>query len=279
MGSQRFTVHKHEKDSVLLAYLADQLKVSRTRAKSLLDQRLVFVNQRRVWMAKHRLRGGDVVEVDAEQPDPRKADLSIVYQSPTAIVINKPANLLSNGTLSAESLLRLQLNLPGLVAVHRLDRHTTGCNLFATSDESLDSLVEAFRCEAVQKVYRAIVHGRPAFQRRTFDQRLDGRSAVTHVQVQQTMGDATLVRVRIETGRTHQIRRHLAQAGHPVVGDPQHGRQQVERSTLRLAGRPMLHAESISLLAEASHETIEAFAPVPSDMQGMLRTLRSRSRT
>jgi 23S rRNA pseudouridine1911/1915/1917 synthase len=140
------------------------------------------------------------------------------------VVADKPAGIVScSDPNSVESILRTQLHEPTLQAVHRLDRDTTGCLLFACSEAAWQAAVEVFKTHLVQKQYRAIVVGRFAHPHVTVDAPLDGLPAVSHVTREAVGDEASFLRIRIETGRTNQIRRHLSSIRHPVVGDRMFG--------------------------------------------------------
>jgi len=146
MNSRRLHVTEKQAGRPLQDFLAAQLSLSRNRAKALLDNRLVFVNGRRVWMTKHTLRTGDAIEVLTEATPTRTkpAPLVLVYQDENYVVASKPAGRLSNGEDSVEADCRAPFSLPGIRAVHRLDRDTTGCLLLAKSSEAFDRAVTLF---------------------------------------------------------------------------------------------------------------------------------------
>ena len=123
--------------------------------------------------------------------------------------------------------------MPSIQASHRLDRDTSGCLLLSKDPSVHDDLIEQFRRRKVTKTYVAIVYGSVAAPRQSIRDPLDGLSAITHLEVTATGPRATVVRIRIETGRTHQIRRHLASRNHPVLGDKQYGGSRVRDARLQ----------------------------------------------
>lgn len=260
-------VERKDLPITLQDFLAARLGLSRNRAKALLDRREVFVNQRRVWMARHRLSAGDEVEIQESRPEPRDQALPVLLEADGLLVIDKPAALLSNGPDSAESRLRTQTRNPAWRAVHRLDRDTTGCLIFARNDDVWQHTVEQFRGKQVQKTYQALVAGKVKRGTGTLRQPVDGREAVTTYRVLATGAGASWLRLTIETGRTHQIRRHLAGIGHPLLGDRQYATEAITDAALRRVPRQLLHASQLALPRRDGHEILEARAPLPGDFQ------------
>jgi 23S rRNA-/tRNA-specific pseudouridylate synthase len=268
----RLTVGPGDEEE-LLAFLSARLSVSRRAAKRLLDERGVFVNARRVWMAHHRLRPGDEVDLRAGfRPDPEQIP-AVLLETPGALVVDKPAGRLSNeGAGNVESLLQAARNEPGLRAVHRLDRDTTGCLWLARSEADLESAISAFRGLCVRKVYEGIVMGRYPRARDVLDQPVDGQPARTLVERLAENERASRLRLTLETGRTHQIRKHLLAAGYPIAGDRNYGASRALDRDFRVLPRQMLHALEIEA-ALSDGSTLRARAPLPADFRAALRTL------
>ena len=271
-GVARLVVGRTEDGLALLEFLAGKLKLSKRRAKELMDARGVWVNRQCVWMAHHSLRAGDIVEARgiapaAQAPRP----LRTVLETEHYLVVDKPAGLLSVGPGSVEERLREQLGDPALRAVHRLDRDTTGCLLFSRSDKAYDAMVEVFRTRRVRKLYHAIVAGRVARRVSTVATPIDGEEARSHVTALVGNDDATLVAVRIETGRTHQIRIHLASKRHPVLGDREHGLTFSHDPRLRSVPRLMLHASDLAFDNPMARGEIKAHCPMPADFRRCLQ--------
>lgn len=269
-----FVVSKVEAGQSLQVFLASKLSVSKRAAKNLMDDRKVWVNRKCVWMAHHELRQGDTVEVPASKKpkDEAPAKIRALVEDDHYLVADKPAGKLAVGEGSAEEMLRVQTGLPALRAVHRLDRDTTGCLLFAKSAAAFDAAVAMFKTRRVTKLYQAIVFGtfdRPAS---TVNQELDGERAVSHIQREAVSKDASFLKVRIETGRTHQIRRHLASIRHPVLGDREHGVKFARDPRLLTIPRQMLHASGLELPHPMlSGKTLKAHSPLPADFRRCLR--------
>ena len=272
----------------LLAFLRAHLQ---GWAPNTVKQRLrtgcVRVNGAPVVRHDHALAVGDVVEISAlaaprEAPAPR---LDVLFADRDLIAIDKPAGLLAVGAAGetrrhALALLRSQLSRRGhevrLWPVHRIDRDTSGVLLFATSREMREAVMA--RWDEAEKTYWAIVEGVPSPPRGTIDQplRLDdeeyrvhvgshpaAKPAVTHYATERTAAGRSLVRVRLETGRQHQIRAHLAWLGCPVVGDPRYG---------TAGARLGLHALRLTIVHPGTGRSLTFAAPVPADFWALLST-------
>lgn len=272
--------------SGLLAFLHAHLHGwSRKTIKQRVQAGCVSVNGRPVAQQDYALRVGDAVEV-AAAPKPRgdsPVPLEILYADRDLIAINKPAGLLSVGTTResrqhALALLRNQLARRSTAArlwpVHRIDRDTSGVLLFATSREMREAVMA--RWDAAEKTYLAVVEGCPVPARGTVEQPLrldeeeyrvhvgshpDAKPARTHYATERTAGGRTLLRVRLETGRQHQIRAHMAWLGCPVVGDPRYG---------TAGGRMGLHALRLKIVKPGSGKELIFEAPAPPDFWALL---------
>lgn len=292
-------------------WLVQQLPgLSRARVQELIRAGRVLVNGR-ARKANQPVRAGDTAVVDIPKPEPtdlRAEDipLNILFEDADILVINKPAALVvhpapghASGTLVNALLHHCSDALggtslggiggelrPGIV--HRLDRDTSGVLVVAKNQAALDGLAAQFKGRRVTKQYAAIVWGCPRPPSGTIDTLVgrdprnrkkmsarprSGRRAVTHYEVVEAHADASLLRVRIETGRTHQIRVHLAHIGHPVVGDTQYGRARVSKTGIA-ATRQMLHAEQLAFAHPRTGRELEFRAPMPDDMARFLRALR-----
>lgn len=278
MNSRRLHVTEKQAGVPLQDYLAAQLSLSRNRAKALLDNRMVFVNGRRVWMTKHTVRTGDAIEVLTESAPTRSkpAPLVLLYQDEHYMVANKPAGRLSNGEDSIEADCRAQFTLPGIKAVHRLDKDTTGCLLLAKSSEAFDRAVSMFKAHDFTKVYHTLVFGEVKERDRTIETPIDGEPAVTILHRLSAGEPASHLKVKIETGRTHQIRRHLAYLGHPVLGDRTYAGRTVIPEALRGIERQMLHAASLTFESPYTKQVIRAEAPLPRDFKLWMKRLGLR---
>jgi 23S rRNA pseudouridine1911/1915/1917 synthase len=227
--------------------------------------------------------------------------LDILHEDSHIIVVNKTAGMVvhpaaghATGTL-VNALLHRCKDLEGIGGelrpgiVHRLDKDTSGVMVVAKTAHAMDSLVEQFKAGTVSKRYMTIVAGIPdppegrvetligrsRHDRKKMSARpAKGREAVTCYELIEAYEGASLLRVRIETGRTHQIRVHMAHLGHPVLGDRQYGSR---RPNLLVPDRQMLHAERLRFLHPESRKSVTFRSPVPGDMQEVLEDLRGTS--
>ena len=279
-------------------FLAARLGLSRRTAKAVVDGRSVWVNRRCVWMARHALKTGDTVEIPsavvkgaakqsaeggrngagapgatAGRADGTARHVRVLWQDDSYLVCDKPAGLLScDDPKSAEAILRVQESVPTLEAVHRLDRDTTGCLLFAKNRAALEAAIEVFKTKKVSKVYRAVVAGECRFAHERIDAPLDGDNALTLVTREMARPDASYLRIRIETGRTNQIRRHLASVRHPVLGDRVFGLKTAREARLMNVPRQMLHASTLELPhPQKPGSKISVHSPLPADFRATLR--------
>ena len=265
-------VRRSEKGLTLLVFIAAHLHLSKKKAKALLDRRHVFVNRQRVWIAHHCLAEGDLVEV--LQPPERPASTGepvILLEDRLFLVVDKPPGITATGPGSIELRLAQALDSPSLRAAHRLDRDTSGCLLLGKSAATLEYFERLFRERRVKKTYHAIVAGRVTKDSFTIRSPIDGEQAVTHVRTLDTSSEASHLLVFIETGRTHQIRRHLAARRHPVLGDRQYATSiPATERTVRIP-RQMLHSYRLSFPHPATGELVVVTSPLPSDFRACLR--------
>ena len=284
--AEKYTVKERGK---LLAFLFDSLSGwSKKKVKQRLQGASVAVNGVVTTKHDYLLNEGDVIEVGVVQKNTTTGQtankLEIIYQDKDLIAVNKPAGLLSVGTTKenrqhALALLRTQLSRPKhnvrLWPVHRLDRETSGVLLFATSKEMREAVMATW--EASEKTYLAIVEGTPKVSKGTINEplRLDekeyrmhvgehplAKHAVTHYKVKQSSSKSSLLEVKLETGRQHQIRAHMASLGHSVVGDERYGTKGV---------RMGLHALRLSIVHPKSKKPLCFEVDAPGEFYGLLR--------
>ncbi len=264
--------------TILLDYLAEILSLSRRAAKNLLDDRLVFINGRRIWMAKHLLQTRDVIELLPDAVPTRKsqtAPIPVLLDDPLFLVADKPPRLLTNGPKSLETRLKEQLGLPGLRAVHRLDKDTSGCVLFAKNEDTRRALIAQFEEGRIRKLYHAIVAGNLPRPEMDVREQIDHLSAVSHIRqvsARTKPPRCAHVTVAIETGRTHQIRIHLKHIGDPVLGDRQYFTPL--SAAFPEVPRQMLHAYDLRFLHPRTGKLAAATAPLPKDFKTWLKTLQ-----
>jgi 23S rRNA pseudouridine1911/1915/1917 synthase len=277
MIKDSFQIKPHEEGNTLIDVLADRLRCSKKQAKVLLDGKQVMVNSKRIWMAKHTVSTRDLIEVIRSEATAAKK-IDVLKKAGDILVVNKPAGLVTNDSAkSLEVRLQRELNNPQLCAVHRLDRETSGCVIFAQNAEAKAAMIPVFKDQDVVKIYRAIVNGRVSDQLQTITRDIDGESAATLVNVLDRSRYASYLELRIKTGRTHQIRKHLAAVRHPVLGDKGYAGSKGLADILRTLPRQMLHAYRLVLPVPGQPGTpLRVTAPVPADFQEALKTLKLR---
>ena len=282
---------------------------SRARLKEWIEAGAVQVDGRPL-RPKDKVLGGEQVRLEAHlsvhsEVAAEAMPLAVVYQDRALLIIDKPAGLvvhpgagnavhtLQNALLALDPKLAL---VPRAGLVHRLDKDTSGLLVVARTPEAHTALVTALAARAITREYLAICSGvmtgggtidepigRHRTQRTRMAVRADGRPSVTHYRVVRRFAAHTLVRVQLETGRTHQIRVHLAHAGFPLVGDPVYGGRRrlpagcppALTAALNAFPRQALHAASLKLAHPLSGEPMAWEAPLPADMQSLLAALES----
>jgi 23S rRNA pseudouridine1911/1915/1917 synthase len=252
--------------------------LSRRKARAVIDLGGVFVDKARVKVAGRPVRAGQVIEVNiggaieaAKEP---KLAPKIVHVDPHVIVVDKPSGLVTAPTPESDVgdlLDQLQQQFGEVYLVHRLDLPTSGLLVFARTREANKRLGEAFKVHDVDREYRAVAIGAVAAQ--TIDRPVRDKRAVTHVTPLEALAGATLVAARLETGRTHQIRLHLAGLGHPVAGDRLHGGE-VERVFFQRPPRLALHAAVLGFTHPATGERVRWESLVPDDLADWMARLR-----
>ncbi|MEP9412620.1 MAG: RluA family pseudouridine synthase [Candidatus Brocadia sp.] len=271
---QKFIFTREDDIHTLLSFIARKLTVSKKKAKQLLDERLVFVNKRRVWVASYKLRKGDVIEILTKKTTLQKFQKkAILYKDNHYLIVSKPPGIITNGPKSLESNLRGYFRDDHIQAVHRLDKDTSGAVIFAMNRDAFDRMKELFKKTLMEKVYRVIVRYSVSKKTFTIDTPIHGQKAVTHVKLLKRGKDASYLEVNTETGRKHQIRIHLASAGHPVIGEAEYDRRPVEYPLLRRIQRQMLHAYQISFTHPYTQKIVSVVAEIPDDFNRCLKTL------
>jgi 23S rRNA pseudouridine1911/1915/1917 synthase len=251
--------------------------LSRRKARAVIDAGGVFVERARVKVASRPVRAGQAIEVNVggalDRPPPPAP--GIVHVDEHVIVADKPAGLVTAPTPESDRgdlLDQLAGRYGEVYLVHRIDLPTSGLLVFARTREANRRLGDAFVAHDVDREYVAVAVGAVAAQ--TIDRPIDGRRAVTHVEPVDSLAGATLLRVRLETGRTHQIRIHLAGEGHPIAGDTQHGGE-VARTFVPRPPRLALHAAVLGFTHPATGERVRFTSPWPEDLAAWLARIRS----
>ena len=286
-GLNSLTVNKPD-PKVLQDFLALKFSLSRRTAKAMIDGRSVWVNRKCVWIARFALRTGDLVEIpsqvvkgarkqsgseDARRETKDVRHVRVLWSNESYLVCDKPAGLVScDDPKSVETILREQEKIPTLEAVHRLDRDTTGCLMFAKNHAAFLAAVEVFKTHKVSKVYHAVATGSFKYAHQVIDSPIDGQPAVSKVTREGASADASFLRIRIETGRTNQIRKHLASVRAPIVGDRVFGLKSARDPRLMRVPRQMLHASTLTLPDPLSpHDEISVHSPLPADFRATLK--------
>ena len=286
-GLNSLTVNKPD-PKVLQDFLALKFSLSRRTAKAMIDGRSIWVNRKCVWIARFALRTGDLVEIpsqvvkgarkqsggeDARRETKDVRHVRVLWSNESYLVCDKPAGVVScDDPKSVETILREQEKIPTLEAVHRLDRDTTGCLMFAKNHAAFLAAVEVFKTHKVSKVYHAVTTGSFKYAHQVIDSPIDGQPAVSKVTREGAGADASFLRIRIETGRTNQIRKHLASVRAPIVGDRVFGLKSARDSRLMRVPRQMLHASTLTLPDPLSpHDEISVHSPLPADFRATLK--------
>ena len=289
---------------------------SRSRLRSWIDAGRVTVAGAPA-AAKQKLSSGERITV-APLVDPRTVafvaqalPLTIVHEDDALMVVDKPAGMVvhpGNGNWDGTLANALLHHAPKLAAiaragiVHRLDKDTTGLLVVAKTDTAQTDLVRQLQARSVRREYLALAAGdvvrngivdapigRHPVKRTSMAVVPAGKHAVTHYEVRERFGDSTLLLCRLETGRTHQIRVHLASIGHPLIGDPAYGRRSAVppgrgRAAQGQSGsgiafpRQALHAWRLGLVHPVTKEAMSWESPLPDDFSALLDGLRQRKR-
>jgi 23S rRNA pseudouridine1911/1915/1917 synthase len=315
-GMHRFRVAPGEEGRRLDLFLTGkETSLSRSQVQRLVEEGRVLVNGRPVRVGR-KMKAGDEValtlpEVRPSGVLPEAIPLKILFEDASLLVVDKPAGLVvhpaaghSGGTL-VNALLHHCRDLSGIGGVlrpgivHRLDKETSGLLVVAKSDGAHRGLAGQFKRREVKKSYQAIVYGNPKTdggridspvgrhptdRKRMSTRSRRGKGAVTVWRVRERFGVAALLEVEIETGRTHQIRVHLTELGHPVVGDRVYGgagriRTVADpgvRARIKALDRQALHAWRLSFAHPLTGEALQFTAPLPEEMASLCAFLRER---
>lgn len=298
----RLRASEESKNQRLDAFLASSLDgLTRSQATRLIESGEVAVNGRAV-SKSYKLAGGEDIAVTLPEPEPVEAvpqdiPLDVVYEDADVIVVNKPSGMVvhpapghPDGTLVNALLYHCAGTLSGVGGalrpgiVHRIDRDTSGLIIAAKNDAAHQYLSAQLADHTLARTYECIVVGALREDRGTVDAPIarhptdrkrmavvaGGREAVTHWEVIARYPGYTHVRCRLETGRTHQIRVHMAYIGHPILGDTVYG---AKKEVPGLTGQ-CLHAVGLRFLHPRTHEVVELSCPLPDEFTRMLQKIR-----
>lgn len=285
------------------AYLAENTELSRSKLQKLIKDGAVFLNDRPC-KPNSDVKTGDTIRIlapivdDAVLPEPENIPLDVIYEDDDLAVIHKPKGMVvhpapgnSNGTLVNALLYRFgtlsEANGPRPGIVHRIDRMTSGLLVVAKNDAAHEALSKQFADHTAHREYVCLVHGNlkedsgtvdaPIGRHKTDRKRMavveNGRRAVTHWRVLERFGTETLLDVSLKTGRTHQIRVHMAYIKHPILGDEVYGSPAPK---LRLNGQA-LHGYRLTFVHPKTGKTMTFTAPIPADFETALKLLGSHA--
>lgn len=276
---------------------------SRSYIKKIIDSGMVKINGN-AKKSNYKLKAGQRVEVSIPKPvklelKAENIHLDIIYEDDHILIVNKPQNMVVHpahgnydGTL-VNALLSHCTNLSGINGVirpgivHRIDKDTSGIIMVAKTNEAHMSLSQQLKEHKITRKYLALLEGRVKTESGTIDAAIgrnprdrkkmavvskNGKNAVTHFKVLETYESNTLIEAKLETGRTHQIRVHMAYYGHPVVGDMVYG---YKKQRFKLKGQ-LLHAETLGFIHPNTKEYMEFHAPLPDYFEEVLSILRER---
>ncbi len=287
-------------------FVAAHFSITRSQSKKLIEQKMVLLNDEVVSKAGSLVKNGDCVVVtlpDKIQPSlASDLPLSIVFENANLLIVDKPAGIVTHPDAHYQSdslvqrvLAHTALSSIGLPerpgVVHRLDKDTSGLVIFAKNDAAHLALTKIFADRKIAKYYVALVHGgsklpdsgtinspidRNPRDRKKMDVSASdkARHALSHFTVLQRFPQATLVEVKIETGRTHQIRVHFSAINHPVVGDVTYGNSKLDRQLEKILEhkipRMILHAQRLQFVLPGEQEAREFVAEAPPDIASFL---------
>ncbi len=299
---------------------------TRTKVQEAIDAGFVLVDGRRI-KSSHKVSPGEIIRITIPRPPasevvPEQIPLDIVYEDDYLLIVNKPAGMVTHpaygnytGTLVNALLYHCRNKLsaandtarPGIV--HRLDKETSGLMVIAKDDTTHAKLAKQFSDRTIDREYWAIVWGRftdgkrkgsesgvieaslgrSKSDRKKIAVRDEGKNAVTEYSVLEEFEYLSLVKLKLRTGRTHQIRVHLQHIGHPVFGDPTYGgrriawgatdkkRKEEVHELLKLINRQALHAKTIGFIHPSTREKMKFDSELPEDMRGILDLLMAKN--
>lgn len=307
-----YTAGAEDKGKRLDAFLAEKTELSRNAAAKLAESGAVTVfGIKRE--KKYLLKEGDEVELEIPEAEEYKAEpenipLDIVYEDDDIIVINKPSGMVVHpapgnytGTLVNALLYHCRDSLSGIGGVmrpgivHRIDKDTSGLLVVAKNDFAHKALSEELSYHGIEREYHALVKGgfknecgtvnlpigRHPVDRKKMAVRLNdpsAREAVTHYEVIESYGQITYVRLRLETGRTHQIRVHMSHTGHPLLGDEVYGNNKIpfEKQHASLLDGQILHAKRLTLTHPRTGERVTFECSLPDNFKRLIEILRKQ---
>ena len=306
MKKESYPVDPESRPQRLDTFISTKCNLTRSYIQKLIREGMATVNSKKE-KNSYRVRGGDLIELCiSEQPkdslSPEDIPLDVIWEDENIIVINKPPHMViypapgnRSGTLMNALISRCSLLSsvgaplrPGVV--HRLDKDTSGVIVIAKNDPSYYHLAAQFKNREVEKEYLALLYGNlkpdrgeitAAIGRSVSDRKKmsihikSGKEAITRFEVVNRLGPATLAKVKILTGRTHQIRVHLASIGNPVLGDKTYGKKthlRIGQKTVKF-NRQMLHAQRLKITHPVNGDRLDFTSPIPEDMEEAVKDI------
>ena len=292
-------VLKVENDGIRIdTYISQNTKYSRSKIKSLITDGNILVNSNKV-SPSYRVKTGDIISINYEEKEmfleKEKMELDIIYEDKYLAIINKPSGLVvhpavgnPNHTLVNGLLYHFDIDGKGIRPgiVHRLDKDTSGLMVVAKDDITLEKLSELIKEKKVERCYIALVWGVLRHDKgkidapigRDFNDRqkytvtdINGKNSITNFSVIERYNNATLLKLKLETGRTHQIRVHLNYIGHPVVNDPVYSKRKIIDPNFG----QMLHSESISFIHPITGENLRFSVEPPREFYNILEKIKN----
>ena len=284
----RYTVSIHEHGWSLLAFL--KLKGGETcsikKIKKAIETKNCKVGGRVEFFSSRKLMEGDVVEFDVPSTENNTLSMPILFEDGEFVIVNKPAGLVSSNEEFQRNLGEKSKNWR---LIHRLDKDTSGLVLLAKTDVAEESAKKLFSERIIQKTYLAVVDGKVSRKRGVIDNFLgkkggyqgqtlygsvresEGQRAITHWRVIGSNGQSSLVLCDLKTGRTHQIRVHMSEMSHPILGDYQYSKKGfINRFSSK---RQLLHAWKLAFIHPKTQKEIAVIAPLPLDFVESLKAL------
>lgn len=297
---------ENEKGIRIDRYLTDQMpEMTRSHIQKLIKDGHVLINDKPV-KANYRLSFSEKIEVEIPEPEileiePENIPLDILYEDDDIIIVNKPKQMVvhpapghSHGTLVNALMYHCGSHLSGINGVmrpgivHRIDMDTTGSLLVCKNDLAHQNLAEQLKEHSIRRIYIAIVHGNlkenegvinapigrhPVDRKKMSIHSKQGKHAVTHYRVLERFGNYTYIQCELETGRTHQIRVHMASIGHPLLGDLIYGPAKCPFKNLQ---GQTLHAKTLGIIHPRTGKYLEVEAPVPAYFKELIQKLSDR---
>lgn len=298
---KEYRITKNEENIRIDKLISDLEKdISRTAIKRMIEEGSILVNEKQV-KTSYKVASGDTITINEEKPKeadllPQDIPLDIIYEDEDILIINKekgmvvhPGNGNPDGTLVNAVMAKCEGSLSGIGGkirpgvVHRIDKDTSGLVIIAKNDKAHINISEQIKNREVKKVYVALVRGviseneavinmpigRSTKDRKKMAVSRNGKEAITEFKVLKRYKDFTYIKLNIKTGRTHQIRVHMSEIGHPVVGDEVYSNG---KNPFNVKGQ-MLHAKELEFLHPTTNKKVKFEAPLPEYFEGILETL------